>query len=160
MHSRELNRQVQRLKALIDQADQASHESLELHGHWARYTCILVAGFLENAIAEVYSEFAKRQCSARVARYVSARVSRIQNPKSYRFIEVADAFDKSWGDTLSEFLDQEGRRDAIDGIMNVRNNVAHGKDTGITVARVKDYLEHSVRVVEFLEVQCGLAETY
>lgn len=160
MHSRKLHSQLQRLRSLIDKTTTASGRDFELHGHWGRYLCVLVAGFLENAIGEIYTEFANRAASGPAASFIAARVLKIQNPKSQRFVETAGAFKSEWGIELEEFLDQEGRRDAIDAIMNNRNQIAHGEDVGISVIRVKEYLDKCVEVVEFLENQCGLTETY
>jgi len=55
MKSASLARQLQRLNWLIDTTRRASGDQLELHAHWGRYLCVLVAGFLENAIGEIYS---------------------------------------------------------------------------------------------------------
>jgi hypothetical protein len=51
-------------------------------------------------------------------------------------------------------MSQNGRKDAIDSIMNNRHLIAHGKDSGITVARVNDYLRKCIEVIEFIEAQC------
>ena len=160
MHSRKLNSQLQRLRSLIERTAAASDWDLELQGHWGRYLCILVAGFLENAIGETYAEFAHNSGSEPVANFVAGRVLKIQNPKAQRFIETAGAFKVEWAVDLEAFLDREGRRDAIDAIMNNRNLIAHGENAGISVVRVKEYLDRCIEVVEFMENQCGLVTTY
>ena len=53
-------------------------------------------------------------------------------------------------------MDEEGRKDAIDSIMANRHLIAHGKNSGISLVRVKDYLEKSIEVIEFIENQCGM----
>jgi len=156
MKSASLARQLQRLNWLIDTTRRASGDQLELHAHWGRYLCVLVAGFLENAIGEIYSEYAKRAASEPVAKYVASVVLRIQNPRAERFVETANAFKSEWGEELEKFLSENGRKDAIDAIMANRHLIAHGQDAGITVARVKEYLEKCIQVLEFIEVQCGL----
>ncbi|MCH9000418.1 MAG: hypothetical protein IID48_19440 [Proteobacteria bacterium] len=160
MNSRKLNSQLQRLTSLIGRTAAASAGELELQGHWGRYLCILVAGFLENAIGEIYAEFAHNVGSEPVANFVATRVLRIQNPKAQRFIETAGTFKAEWAIDLDVFLNQEGRKDAIDSIMNNRHLIAHGQNAGISVVRVKEYLDKCVEVVEFIEDQCGLVTTY
>jgi hypothetical protein len=140
MLNRELNRQFQRLTWLLKHAPEATKDTLELHAHWGRYLCVLVAGFLENAIAEVYSEYVYRTGSKPLASFISTTLLRIQNPKSGRFVETAKSFQDAWGTALESFLSEGGRKEAIDGIMNLRHQIAHGQDAGITVARVADYL--------------------
>jgi hypothetical protein len=156
MKSASLARQLQRLNWLIDNSLRASGDQLELHAHWRRYLCVLVAGFLENAIGEIYSEYARRAASEPVAKYVASAVLRIQNPRAQRFVETASAFKREWGEELEEFLDENGRKDAIDAIMANRHLIAHGQDAGITVVRVKEYLDKCVQALEFIEMQCGL----
>jgi len=157
MRVQSLASQHQRLTWLLDQAASFENSQLELQAHWARYLCVLSAGFIENALTEVYTEYAKACSHINVANFVSAKLARVHNPKSSRFLETARGFDKSWEQGLDEFLSLGGRREAIDAIMSNRHLIAHGKDSGISLVRVKDYLGKSVEVVEFIENQCGIA---
>jgi hypothetical protein len=129
-------------------------EQVEMRAHWARYICVLASGFLENAIKEVYSCYARSCGSAAIGDFVELQLDKIQNPKSSRFVEVARSFKKSWAAELSEFLNEEGRKEAIDAIMANRHQIAHGKDSGISLARVSEYVDKSIQVIEFIESQC------
>jgi hypothetical protein len=156
MKSPRLSSQRQRLDWLLKQAATFSNDQLELQAHWARYLCILTAGFLENALAEVYSAYARSSSGPTVSNFVESMLTKIQNPKASRFVETARAFDPRWVEELESFLLVSGRKDAIDAIMSNRHLVAHGKDSGISLARVSDYLRKSVEVIDFLEKQCQL----
>lgn len=156
MKLKNLASQRQRLLWLIAQVNGLPAEQMELRAHWARYICVLASGFLENSLKEVYSCYA-RSCSApAVGDYVEAQLERVQNPKANRFVETAQAFNKRWANDLATFLEEDGRKEAIDAIMANRHQIAHGKDSGITLARVSDYLTKSVHVIEFIEAQCDL----
>lgn len=152
-----LSSQYQRLRWLLGEAGAFGANQIELRAHWARYLCVLSAGFIENALKEIYSKYARSCSNPAVADYVESTLGKIQNPKAGRFVETAMTFDKSWGEKLSAFLETDGRRDAIDAIMSNRHLIAHGKDSAITLARLEDYLAKSVQVIEFIEDQCGLA---
>jgi hypothetical protein len=154
MQNQALKRQLQALEALLKSTTEASQSNLELQGHWARYLCILVAGFLENALVEVYSDYTTKTSAPSVAKFTITALSRIQNPNATRFVETARAFNDQWATDLSIFLDQNGRRDAVDGIMANRHLIAHGRTSGISVVRVQDYLKKCVEVVAFIEGQC------
>lgn len=156
MRSRPLLSQQQQINWLIAEATKFPSDQLELQAHWARYLCVLAAGLLENALADVYSRYAKASANAQVANYVEAVLGKIQNPKSQKFLDTARGFDRTWEDQLRSFLEQNGRKEAIDAIMSNRHLIAHGKDSGISLARVKEYLGKSIEVVEFIESQCGL----
>lgn len=156
MKNYELNKQYQKIIWLINQTKLSTDSNLELQGHWGRYICILVAGFLENAISEVYIHFIKASASPQVADYTIATLKKIQNPKSNKFIETATKFKKEWGKELKHFFEDDiSRKYAIDSIMQIRHEIAHGKNTGITVAQVKKYFEKSIEVIEFIENQCA-----
>lgn len=156
MVSRELNRQLQRIRHLFDKAGNAGLEDIELLSHWAKYLCVMIAGFLENALEEILSDFAIRTASPRVAKFVGSRMANVQNPNAQRFLEIVGAFDDAWRTNLETFLAENGRKDAIDSIMANRHLIVHGGDSGITLARVKEYLQRCVEVIDFLEFQCGI----
>lgn len=156
MKLRPLISQKQRLDWLIGEASRFQGDQLELQAHWARYLCVLAAGFLENALSEVYSKYAKTSANPQVSNYVESVLGKIQNPKSKKFLETSRAFDRSWEESLSTFIDTDGRKDAIDAIMSNRHLIAHGKDSGISLVRVKEYLKKGIEVIEFIEAQCGI----
>lgn len=151
-----LVRQKQRIEWLINQARSFDGDQLELQSHWARYLCVLVAGFLENAISEVYSSYVQKCSNEQVANYVEAVLGRIQNPKSQKFLETARSFNRDWELSLNDYIEQNGRKDAIDSVMTNRHLIAHGKDSGITLARLDQYFKKGVEVIDYIEGQCGI----
>lgn len=161
MHSRELNRQYQRIKTLIDNTRISCGDDIELQGHWGKYMCVLVSGFLENAISQVYVGLVNNSSSQTIASFTLGILEKIQNPKSKKFVEVARSFKKEWGEELERFLNEDiNRKNAIDSIMANRHLVAHGKNTSISVVKVKEHLDKSIEVIEFIETQCGYKQSY
>lgn len=158
MKSPQLVRQHQRLTWLIDRTTAAANGELELQSHWAQYACVRAAGFMENALGELYSDYARRCSNAKVGSYVTASVSAVQNPKAARFSETARRFSPEWAEEMDEFLNVDGRREALNSIMTNRHRIAHGEDSDITVVRVRQYLEKCVEIVEFIEGQCRTEE--
>ena len=149
-----LVQQLQRIDRLFQETRNASGNDLEMQAHWARYLCILSAGFLENAITEIYVDFVKRSSSEPVAKYTCAVLERIQNPQTKKFLETATAFKGTWGTELELFVNDEGRRDAINSIMANRHLIAHGRYSGITITRLRTWLDRSIEVLELIEAQC------
>jgi hypothetical protein len=154
MHNREISRQLQRLKNLFKKVDSACGNDIEMRSHWAKYLCVIAAGLIENALHEIFTDFANSGSSEHIRGYVSASLRKIQNPKTVRFLEVTKSFKKDWHDQLTDYVALEGRREAIDSIMQNRHDIAHGKDSDITIARVKEYLEKAEDVLEYLEGLC------
>jgi len=156
MRNRELSRQHNQLKTLISKTETITAGDMEAQSHWAKYLCVLSAGFLENAIQELYGLYCSKCANPNVASFTKKALARIQNPKAEAFLEVAGSFKKKWGDDLEKFIDNEGRKEAINSIMSNRHRIAHGKDTSISLVRIKEYLSKSVGVIEFIEGQCNL----
>lgn len=154
MMNQEVARQVQRLRSLVSKVQEASANDFDLQAHWARYLCILVSGLVENGLKEIYSEFIKNKAAKPVADYAISYLSKLQNPKAEKVMELVGSLRQEWRAELETFLADDGRKDAIDSIMNNRNQIAHGKDVGITIIRVCSYLEKVVAVLEFIEAQC------
>lgn len=156
MQNQELAKQLQKLRSLIKNAREASAGNIEMQAHWARYICILSAGFIENALKELYIDYAHRTVSRPVANFVSSSISQIRNPKMQRFIEVAGAFKESWKDDLEKYVSLDGRAEAIDSVMNNRHQIAHGKwlNSNVSLVQIKEYLDRAVEVLEFIEQQC------
>jgi len=154
MRNSELSRQLQVLHSLFDKAKTLSDVDIEILSHWARYLCVISAGFLENSLSEVYIDFSQRAASPHVANFTRKALSQIQNPKTQRFIEVTTSFNKSWGENLEVFVEENGRNDAINAIMTNRHKIAHGEVSDISLHRLSDYLRKAIEVVEFIENQC------
>lgn len=154
MRNRELVRQLRSIRHLIGRTNVASLEDIELQGHWGRYLCILVAGFIENGLREVYADYVNRAANPSVASFATRMLGNVQNPRASRFIEVARAFNIKWAEDLEAFLVENERRAAIDGIMSNRHLIAPGKNASISVVRVREHLDKCVEVIEFIEAQC------
>jgi hypothetical protein len=154
MKNQEISRQHQKLSALIDKIDVVCGTDIELQAHWAKYICVLSAGLLENSLYEVYGEYVRSSSSPYVASFCEKNLSKIRNPNTARFLEIAGKFKASWRVDLEVYLDDDGKGDAMNSIMSNRHLIAHGENSGITLARVKEYLFKSMQVIEFIEQQC------
>lgn len=54
-------------------------------------------------------------------------------------------------------IDQDEERSAaINYIIKDRHKIAHGKDSDITLARIKDYHNKTIEVITYLKNQCDL----
>ena len=100
-----------KLTKLIDDTELSTHGDLELQGHWGKYLCVLVSGFLENAISAVYMDFVSNAASPHVTRYTLKHLESIQNPKAQRFVTVDIDYPKPKleQDIISAYLAGGGR---------------------------------------------------
>ncbi|MDA2934975.1 HEPN domain-containing protein [Acidobacteria bacterium AH-259-D05] len=126
---------------------------MELQAHWARYLCVLVSGFVETSVQQIYSQYAGEQSSPVIANFVSKTLSRHINLNMTKIIALASLFDPRWASKIE--FDTEGElKAAIDSIAANRNSIAHGQDTGVSLHRIRDWYEKALRVIELVESTC------
>lgn len=154
MKNQEISRQLQKLKTLIDQTRTACGDNLELRAHWAKYICIVSAGLIENSVSEIFGDFIDHKSSKPVAAYARAVLSQVQNPRTQKIIDIARSFKPEWGDELENFVNDEGRKEAINSIMSNRHLIAHGQNSSVTISQVKTWIDKSVEIIEYVEDLC------
>jgi hypothetical protein len=153
----ELRKQSEKIIKLIEDAEAAFDEDDEMRSHLAKYACILCSGFLENAIHAIYTDYAKKETvSSSIISFVTITLNKIQNPNSEKFRDIAKSFKPEWEPVLSAFLQAEERSTALNYIIRDRHKIAHGKDSDITLTRIKEYHNKTIEVVKYLENQCNL----
>jgi hypothetical protein len=149
--SRELNEYADRLKHLFGVVSQI--DDLEMRAHWSRYLCVLVCGFVETAVRTTYAEYAKRQSSPAVANFVDSRLSEFQNPRMEKVLTLVRAFDQDWAADLARGTEGE-IKDAIDSIVANRHLIAHGRNSGVSYHRIKEWYGSATKLAALLEKQC------
>lgn len=154
MQNREISRQIQKLDGLFKLTKEIADSDGSIQGHWARYLCILVSGFVENALKELYSDYIEKCSSPAVASYAIRNLLTLNNPKAEKVQQLALSFKEDWGKELDEFMSKNGRKDAIDSVMNNRHQIAHGKEIGITIHNLRQYFDKIIEVIKKIEEQC------
>jgi RiboL-PSP-HEPN len=150
MKNREVFRRLKKLKSNFDKAKSLPPDP-EVQSHWARYLCILTAGLIEKAVVELLTEYIEAGSSPAIASYAISRLEQLQNPKTRKIAEVLGAFQDTWRVSFEKFVCVDGRKDAIDSVMSNRHRIAHGDDTNITIARVREYFDKWEVTVNYIE---------
>lgn len=150
MKNADASRQLQRLRAAMKQA-MASTTQFELRAHWAKYFCVITAGFLENAIKAIIGDYVARTSKNPVGTFARTELQRFQNPNPEKFLQLVRGFDRAWAADIELFMADEGGKEAIDAIMNHRHNIAHGRDSQISFAVLQSYITKATAVLERLE---------
>ena len=71
----------QRLDSLFDRVSKLPVDE-EFHAHWSRYLCVLISGFIENAMRILLTEYSKNKSHPNVSNYVSKQIKGITNATS------------------------------------------------------------------------------
>jgi len=149
----EVFRLKQRLDATFARARQLG-DDLEVKSDFAKYLCILVSGYLEKAIAELVLELSRHNAAPSVQRFVEYHTRHLTNVNATRLIQLLGTFDPDWGKNLDQYIADE-RKAALDSVVGLRNQIAHGESVGVTFARVKSYYERIQAVIDRVADLCA-----
>lgn len=154
----ELTTQFAKIQNLILKAKTFEPDD-EIRSHLAKYLCVLSSGFIENAIYHTFSDIAQRSCPPSVVlTYTKGQLYKLQNTNTEKIKEVTKSFNPEWWENgLRDFLQNENRSTAINYIFKDRHNIAHGRDSEITIDKLEEYLKKTVEVIKYLEDELEIA---
>jgi hypothetical protein len=144
---RQLDATFDRIKSLGPTAD------FELQSDFARYLCVLVSGYLEKSIAELLLEHARSNGGATLQRFVDSNTRRFTNANSRRIMDLLASFHPDWHRDVAAFLVDDSK-DAVDSVIGLRNNIAHGGAVGVTYNRIHGYYLPIKKVVARIADLC------
>jgi HEPN superfamily RiboL-PSP-like protein len=144
----EVARLRRRLDATFARAPVATAD-IEIQADFARYLCVLLAGFLENALITLMIDVAQRRSAPDVARFVERRLDRWANPNTERIANLVGDFDPDWYERVTRYLIDE-RKESVNSLMALRHKIAHGESVGTSLAQVRDYYAAILEVVDFV----------
>lgn len=148
----ELTKQYKKIENLIVKAKTFEPDD-ELRSHLAKYLCVLSSGFIENAIYHTFSDIAQKSCPPSIVlTYTKGQLYKLQNTNTEKIRELAKSFNPDWWEKgLRDFLQTDNRSTAINYIFKDRHNIAHGRDSEITIDKLEEYLKKTVEVIKYLE---------
>jgi len=139
----------QRLDAAFNRAKLLGSADFELQADFARYLCILVSGYIETSVAEITMEYCRNRAQPNVSNYASRELSRLQNLKAERLLQVVGAFSPEWREEIENYIDGR-RKDALNAVIDLRNKIAHGESVTLTYSRIREYDAAIQEIVDFL----------
>lgn len=149
----EIHRQQQRLDELFDKA--SSLPDAELQSHWCRYLCVLVSGFLENAVEQCLAAYCQKRSDGNVSNYVQNKLHGFQNPKMGVILELFGSFNQEWKTDLEQAT--EGQlSDSVNSVVGNRHKIAHGESVSLSMSSMTRYYADAIKVVDLLQKQCGV----
>jgi HEPN superfamily RiboL-PSP-like protein len=144
-----------RLNRLFEKA--VGIEDEEMQAEFARYLCVLCSGFLETAIAEVLSAYARNNAGRRVSSYVSSEVGGGWNPWYADIVKTLDQFDAAWADHMRAF-GSDKRAEEVNSVVRNRNPIAHGETKDLTLRKLVGWRKSVDEVVDELVRLCLVAD--
>jgi hypothetical protein len=152
----EVARLQSRLDATFKRGSELSiHVSdLETQSDFARYLCVLVAGFLEKAIAELVLEHSRKTGAPTLQSFVEANTKRFTNANSQKIADLLGSFSPDWRLKMKSILTDEFK-DAVDSVIGLRHLIAHGGSAGVTYGRMNEYYLRIQLVIDEIADLCA-----
>jgi hypothetical protein len=146
--------EVQRRKKGLDDAlerfESGAKAGTEIQSDLARYYCVLLSGFVEKSIVTLLTAYAQEGTNKSVQRYVGNNLSKLRNPNEEKAREILKVFNPEWSKKFKDEI-SDAQAAAIDSVVLLRNKIAHGVDTDVTIDRVREYKKLVFDVVELVE---------
>jgi len=151
--------EVHRLKSRLDATFQRSRQlgsdsDPEIQSDFARYLCVLVSGYLEKAVTELVLEHARRSGGPTLQRFVESRTRHFANANAQRLKDLLGSFHSDWRDRLNGIL-RDGLDDAVNGVVDLRNAIAHGESPSVTYHRIDEYYKRVQKVIDEIMDLCA-----
>lgn len=144
----EVARLRKRLDATFSRAPAPTTE-IEFQSDFAKYLCVLVSGFLENAIVALVLDFTQRRSSPEVSAFVERTLQYWTNPNTEKIGVLLGSFNSEWRRQSEVFLVDE-RKESVNSLVALRHKIAHGESVGTSLSQVKAYYATIVTVVDFV----------
>lgn len=138
-----------RITSVIDWCQ--STDDLQVQAEWACYVCVLISGYVEVSLRELLREYSGRRSGPHVMQFVSNKLKRLPNPTFGAIERLLGDFSSDWARQIKLQAPEEIRF-AIDSTVNIRNDVAHGRQGEVSLGRAREYFERAKVLVNTLEI--------
>lgn len=142
-------------RSRLDELVKKTPEDPEDQSHWAKYLTVLISGYLEQSIKEIFLELTASHDAIKLEKYIATTWPDSRNMRSSVISEILERFDDSWKLQFDNWLvTQENYKSEINSLIGGRNDVAHGKEantTNITLPSTRTRLNIAFEVVDFVE---------
>jgi hypothetical protein len=105
----------------------------------AKFVCVLVSGYIEQTMKRlVLIHCTNRGAAPTVQRHVEKQLKRFQNALVFRIYELVNTLDPAIEEQARQLLSAE-QEAAIDSVVNLRHQFAHGGQAGTSLAQQETY---------------------
>lgn len=123
----------------------------EIKSYLAKFLTVFICGIYEELIETIINEWVSKLNCLEVGSFMSKKIKfSFQNPKYKKIKELLDDLSEKWGNYFKENINQKSI-DALESIVNQKNNIAHGVDSTITITDIEKYYKDSLIIIKITE---------
>lgn len=150
-------RDSKRLEQAIKSArDEAPTGMSDANRAWlAQIMTIWASGYLEATCRSELAAYASRKGGhPHVVNFAVRNIERFRNPKIDRILDLIRRFDKDLATRLEASVDDR-IKESVNSIVGLRNQVAHGRSSDVTITRIGAHFENAQRFARKLKDVLG-----
>ena len=122
----------------------------DIQADYVRYLCVLVTGFLEQAVVRVILNYVDALGDPSLSRYVAETLRRPGSMQVEQILRLVGRFNEDWRTELGEKLTTR-HREAIGSVYASRNKIAHGEDVDLAYRQIRGDYDLVREAIDFLE---------
>lgn len=139
----------ERVQRVLDQADLADEP--EAKADLACLACIWTSAMIEVACREYVGRYVAKRSQPTVCAYVKNKLYFFQNAKTEDIDGCLRGFSPHLAEAFAAKIGDEGK-DAVDSVVNKKNELVHGKGAGIGLDTMKRYHKDVLAAIDVLRV--------
>jgi hypothetical protein len=122
----------------------------EMKSHWAKYLCVLISGFIDNALKIMLTDYTSKLCHPNILNFINSRLNKLTNLKEETIFQLLSSFNPDWAKNFRNKLSDE-QKNAFDSVVANRHNIVHGRSVTITYVRIKAYYKDIIAGLEIID---------
>ncbi len=115
-----------------------------------RYLCVRVSGFLEQTLLSLGRSACEQMSGGIGLDFALSWLERAPNPSSREIVRFVGRFSHRWATELEKILSTDQRSDRLNALVGIRNDIAHGKNQGVSAVQAFGYYELVVELVDWI----------
>ena len=122
-----------------------------LLSHWAKYSCVLSAGYIEESIRTIITDHIRSNANHSIQNYVFSQVKDFTNAKPEKIARLLNSFNEDWYRKFCDHDRSEKIRVSVGSIIANRHLIAHGRDTSITHGKISEWHNEAKKMIGFFD---------
>lgn len=94
-------------------------------------------------------DYIEGRSSREIVNYITKRLDRFTNPKYSAIAQLVGLFNRDWAKKLENDFDSRYKT-TINSVVNLRNQLAHGENTPVSLPQIREYYADVKRFVALL----------
>jgi len=117
------------------------------------YLCVRISGFLENSVQIILLEYVQSKTSDVPTQNYVEKNLQLVNANYNDIVGTVRRFNENWRTSLRQNNVQQ-YKSVLNNLVENRNQIAHGRDSNITIQELQDYFTQIQNLVLLLHNTC------